>query len=214
MPRRPRLHHKSRGVTTDALRARLVVALERPARPSSDYDLNPGVDPGSVAWRPAGVLVAVDATGPGAPRVILTKRASALRHHPGQVAFPGGKVDDGDGGPVGAALREASEEIGLPRTAVEVLGELPSHRTVTGFEVTPVLALVTVPFVARAEPGEVDEVFMVPLDHVANPARYGIQSRLWRGQRRRYYAVPWGPYYIWGATARILRGLADRLETP
>jgi 8-oxo-dGTP pyrophosphatase MutT (NUDIX family) len=198
-------------VTTDALRARLVAALDRPARPSSDYDLNPGADPGAVSWRPAGVLVAVDATGP-VPRVILTKRASALRHHPGQVAFPGGKVDDGDGGPVGAALREASEEIGLPPAAVTVLGELPSHRTVTGFEVTPVLALVTQPFAPRPEPGEVDEVFAVPLSHVADPARYGIQSRLWRGQRRRYYAVPWGPYYIWGATARILRGLADRLD--
>jgi 8-oxo-dGTP pyrophosphatase MutT (NUDIX family) len=199
-------------VAPEALRNRLLAALDRPARPSSDYDLNPSVDPGPGVLRPAGVLVAVDATRDGAPRVILTKRASALRHHPGQVAFPGGKVDRGDDGPVGAALRESQEEIGLPRDLVEVLGTLPAHRTVTGFEVTPVLALVTRPFIPVPEPGEVDEVFAVPLAHVIDPAAYLIEGRIWRGQRRRYYAVPWGPYYVWGATARILRGLADRMS--
>ncbi len=199
-------------MAAEGLRNRLVAALGRPARPSSDYDLNPAVDPGPGVLRPAGVLVAVDVSHGGAARVILTKRASALRHHPGQVAFPGGKVDPGDDGPVGAALREAHEEIGLPGNAVEVLGTLPAHRTVTGFEVTPVVALVVRPFAPVPEPGEVDEVFTVPLAHLIDPAAYGIEGRIWRGQRRRYYAVPWGPYYIWGATARILRGLADRME--
>jgi hypothetical protein len=94
---------------------------------------------------------------------------------------------------------------------VEVLGTLPAHRTVTGFEVTPVLALITRPFAPVPEPGEVDEIFTVPLTHLINPAAYVIEGRIWRGQRRRYYAVPWGPYYVWGATARILRGLADRM---
>lgn len=195
----------------DALRDRLVAALGRPARPSSDYDLNPTVDPGPGVLRPAGVLVAVDMTRDGVARIVLTKRASALRHHPGQVAFPGGKVDPGDDGPVGAALRETHEEIGMPRDVVEVLGTLPAHRTVTGFEVTPVLALITRPFNPVPEPGEVDEIFSVPLTHLIDPAAYVIEGRIWRGQRRRYYAVPWGPYYVWGATARILRGLADRM---
>jgi 8-oxo-dGTP pyrophosphatase MutT (NUDIX family) len=189
----------------EALRA----ALSRPARPSSDYDLNSGLTlPARRKLRPAAVLVAVQA---GA--VILTQRASGLAHHPGQVAFPGGKVGEGDGSPEAAALREAEEEIGLPREAVEVLGRLPAHETVTGFSVTPVLAQVTRLWQARPEAGEVDEVFAVPLAYLADPASYRIESRHWRGVRRFYYVAPWGPHYIWGATARILRGLADRLAS-
>ncbi|MCX7646700.1 MAG: CoA pyrophosphatase [Rhodobacteraceae bacterium] len=188
----------------------LVRAARREGSESSDFDLNPGFAlPEGRALRPAGVLLGViDAP---VPAVVLTRRSSRLKHHPGQIALPGGKVDPGDGGPVGAALREAEEEIGLPRSAVEVVGLLPGHETVTGFAVTPVLARIAAPFRPVPEAGEVDEVFTVPLAHLADPANYTVQSRLWRGQRRFYYAVPWGPYYIWGATARILRGLADRL---
>ena len=196
---------------TPDLRARLLRALEAEAPPSSDYDLVPEWVPAKGArLRHAGVLVAVRETADG-PTVILTKRSSALKHHPGQIAFPGGKVDAGDDGPVGAALREAEEEIALPRDAVEVLGALPPHETVTAFEVTPVLALVTRAFDPVPEAGEVEEVFETPLDHVLNPANYSIQSRRWRGQRRAYFTVPYGPYYIWGATARMLRALADRM---
>lgn len=195
-------------MTTDALRARLALALAQVGRPSSDFDLNPPavLSPGR-RLRPAAVLVAVSVSG----EVTLTKRSSALKHHPGQVAFPGGKVDAGDAGPVDAALREAREEIGLPLDIVEVLGTMPSHETVTGFEVTPVVALVHRPFDPVPEAGEVAEVFRVPLAHVTDVSRFSIQSRLWRGQDRRYYTVPWGPYYIWGATARILRALAERM---
>ncbi|MDJ1015987.1 MAG: CoA pyrophosphatase [Paracoccaceae bacterium] len=196
---------------TPDLRARLLRALEAEAPPSSDYDLVPEWVPAKGArLRHAGVLVAVRETADG-PTVILTKRSSALKHHPGQIAFPGGKVDAGDDGPVGAALREAEEEIALPRDAVEVLGALPPHETVTAFEVTPVLALVTRAFDPVPEAGEVEEVFETPLNHVLNPANYSIQSRRWRGQRRAYFTVPYGPYYIWGATARMLRALADRM---
>ena len=92
-----------------------------------------------------------------------------------------------------------------------MLGRLPPHETVTGFTVTPVLALVDPGFRAVPEAGEVDEVFEVPLAHVMDRARYSVQSRRWRGQRRAYFTVPWGPYYIWGATARMLRALADRM---
>ena len=190
---------------------RLRAALTRPARPSSDFDLNPAIalPPGRVL-RPAAVLVPVWLRPDGA-RLILTKRASHLKHHPGQIAFPGGKVDAGDDGPVGAALREAWEEIGLSAELVTVLGALPTHETVTSFTVTPVLALVRGDFAPVPEAGEVEEAFTVPLSHVLDPACYRIERRRWRGEWRRYYTVPYGPYYIWGATARILRGLADRV---
>jgi len=190
--------------------ARLLRALEVRAENSSDFDLNPGLGPprGAV-FRPAAVLVAVMAD---AGKVLLTKRSSALRHHPGQVAFPGGKLDRGDDGVVDAALREAEEEVGLERSLVDVLGTLSPHLTVTGFEVTPVLALIRGSFSPRPEAGEVEEAFFVPFAHLTDPTRFRIESRLWRGVKRRYYAVPWGPYYTWGATARMLRGLADRLQ--
>ena len=186
----------------------LARAFDRGACASSDFDLHPGtVLPEGRVLRPAGVLVGV-LDG----RVILTKRASHLKHHGGQVAFPGGKVDPGDTGPEAAALREAHEEIGLDPGLVQVLGHLPLHETVTGFQVTPVLAHVRGPFLQVPQAGEVDEVFMVPLSYLADPTNYRIEGRNWRGTWRRYYAVPYGPYYIWGATARILRGLAERLS--
>lgn len=196
---------------TSDLRHRLEHALVREGRPSSDYDLSRGVFlPENRVLRQAGVLIGVIDRGAGA-QVVLTKRSSALKHHPGQIAFPGGKVDAGDADAVAAALREAREEIGLEPSGCEVLGVLPSHETVTGFTVTPVLALVEPGFLAVPEAGEVDEVFEVPLAHVMDRRRYSVQSRRWRGQRRAYFTVPWGPYYIWGATARMLRALADRM---
>ncbi|MFD1913598.1 CoA pyrophosphatase [Halodurantibacterium flavum] len=176
--------------------------------PSSDYDLNGHValSPDRIL-RPAAVLVGL-VEGRDGPRVILTKRASHLRHHPGQVAFPGGKFEPGDATPEAAALREAQEEIGLDPAQVEPLGRLPQHETVTGFAVTPVLARIHGAFAPVPEAGEVQEVFDVPLSHVTDPARFRIERRMWRGEWRRYYVVPFGPYYIWGATACILRGLA------
>lgn len=193
------------------VRVRLERAIAKAGQPSSDYDLNlDEMLPADRILRPAGVLVPVVQRRDDA-WLILTKRSSALKHHPGQVAFPGGKVDSGDVDEVDAALREAWEEIGLAKGEAEVLGVLPSHETVTGFTATPVLAMIDPGFQAVRHEGEVEEVFEVPLAHVMDVSRYSIQSRRWRGKRRYYFTVPWGPYYIWGATARMLRALADRM---
>ncbi|WP_299281533.1 CoA pyrophosphatase [uncultured Tateyamaria sp.] len=191
--------------------ARTRAALARAGHASSDFDLNPGVTlaPGR-KLRPAAVLAPIIAGRDGYD-LILTKRSSALKHHPGQIAFPGGKQDDGDADLIATALREAREEIGLPDTHLEILGSFAPHETVTSFTMTPVVALLSQEFEAVPEAGEVAEVFRVPLAHVLNPANYVVESRHWRGQQRSYYAVPYGPYYIWGATARILRAWTDRL---
>ena len=194
----------------DTLLQRLTSAVAAEGTQSSDFDLNPDtVLPADRTLRAAGVLVGV-MDGPDGPSVLLTKRSSKLKHHPGQIAFPGGKVDPDDLGPVQAALREAHEEVGLPPENVRVIGTMPTHETVTLFTVTPVLALIETDFTPVPEVGEVDEVFTVPLSHVTNPDRFSVEGRHWRGTRRHYFTVPYGPYYIWGATARILRGLADR----
>ncbi|MDA5092958.1 CoA pyrophosphatase [Aliiroseovarius sp. KMU-50] len=179
---------------------------------SSDFDLNPDIElPVGRKLRPAAVLVPLIYLEDRL-HLILTKRASHLKHHPGQIAFPGGKVDDGDRDFEAAALREAWEEIGLPKDAVQFLGQLPPHETVTSYSVTPILGLVTQHFTPIPEQGEVEEVFTVPFAHVSDPAKFSQQGRIWQGRLRHYETVPYGPYYIWGATARMLRALAERVS--
>lgn len=192
--------------------ADLAGVLGRPGAATSDFDLNPGtVLSEGRKLRPAGVLIPL-MMGPGGARLLLTQRSSVLKQHPGQIAFPGGKQDEGDADVTAAALREAHEEIGLDPANVEVLGYLPAHETVTGYTVTPVVGRVRAPFTAVPETGEVAEVFDVPLGHVLTPDNYRIEARYWRRTMRRYYTVPYGPYYIWGATARMLRSLAEVAE--
>ncbi|MGR3468836.1 MAG: NUDIX hydrolase [Shimia sp.] len=184
----------------------LRAALACPAQPSSDYDLNPGVAlPPQRKLRDAAILILFSPEG-----LVLTKRSAALKHHPGQIACPGGKRDAGDASLWDCAVREAREEIGLITTP-EALGELPAHETVTGFTVTPFVAWLPTADAWVPELGEVEEVFTLPAAHVLTVANYRIEGRAWQGITRHYYAAPFGPYYLWGATARILRGLAALL---
>ncbi|MCH2076688.1 MAG: CoA pyrophosphatase [Rhodobacteraceae bacterium] len=184
-------------------------ALDRPAPPSSDFDLNADVVlPEGRKLRPAAVLMLLTPEG----RVILTKRAAQLKHHPGQIAFPGGKQDEADASLWACAVREAEEEIGLDAANVEFIGALPLHETVTSFVVSPQIALLNKPQTFTPNEGEVAEVFEVPLAHTLDTARYLVEGRMWQGAIRKYYTVPYGPYYIWGATARMLHGLAERVQ--
>ena len=159
---------------------------------------------------PAAVLVGI-VTGP-APGVLLTKRAAGLRNHSGQVSFPGGRIDSGDSGPVAAALREAEEEVGLDPSHADILGPMHDFVTVTGFRVTPVLALLTPGFAIRHAPGEVEAVFQLSLSVLLDPLAPQRRSTVFHGQRREYWVWPHPEHEIWGATAAILVRLADRLR--
>lgn len=188
------------------LETMLCRALENVRQASSDFDLNPEYRPAEGrVLKPAAVLIAVTQDA----QLILTKRSAQLKNHPGQIAFAGGCRDDTDRDLAHTALREAHEEIGLDPASAKVLGSLPSHETVTNYAVTPIVAIVPSGLTFTPEVGEVAEVFTVPLSHVLAVANYRIEGRHWLGQRRHYYTVPYGPYYIWGATARMLRGLAE-----
>jgi 8-oxo-dGTP pyrophosphatase MutT (NUDIX family) len=143
--------------------------------------------------------------------VLLTLRTAALSSHGGQVAFPGGKIDPDDETPMAAALREAEEEIGLDRGHVEPLGYLDLYLSGTGFRIVPTVARVTPGFTLKVNPGEVEDVFEVPLAFLMGPENHQRHSREWRGMMRTYYAMPFGERYIWGVTAGILRNLYERL---
>lgn len=178
----------------------------------SDWDLNPEMLADFEVMetpRPAAVLVPIIARAE--LTVLLTERTAHLATHAGQIAFPGGKVEETDPDTVHTALREAEEEIGLSRTLVEPLGFLDGYRTGTGFLVTPVVALVKPDFVLVPDPGEVASTFEVPLAFLMDPANHKRHSRPWRGRERHYYAMPYGERYIWGATAGMLKNLHERL---
>ncbi len=147
----------------------------------------------------------------GTYTVLLTQRTAHLRDHAGQISFPGGRVEVEDVSPVHTALRETEEEIGLSSDCVEILGFLPEYRTGTGFRVTPVVGLLHPPLEIKPDPFEVAEVFEVPLDFLLDPANHQQHSMHYRGAMRQYFAMPYGDYFIWGATAGMIRSLSARL---
>ncbi|MEA3016351.1 MAG: hypothetical protein QOI38_1073 [Sphingomonadales bacterium] len=158
---------------------------------------------------PAAVLVPV--VDRPRPTVILTLRPETMRKHPGQISFPGGRLDPGDTGPIDAALREAEEEIGLPRDRVEVIGMADRYRTVTGFEVTPVIGIVPPDLPLAPHPGEVAAMFEAPLDYLLDPAHQAVRAVMWRGRERSYFEIDYEGRRIWGATAAMIVNLSRRL---
>jgi 8-oxo-dGTP pyrophosphatase MutT (NUDIX family) len=176
-----------------------------------DLDLNPEtwVRAGVKATKPAAVLVPI--IDRGEPTVLLTQRTKDLASHAGQVAFPGGKIDAADESPVAAALREATEEIGLLPTLIEPIGYLDLYLTFSGFRILPTVARVKPEFTLVLNPWEVTETFEVPLAFLMTPGNHQRKTRDWNGLEREYYAMPFENRYIWGITAGILRNLYERV---
>ncbi|MEP9360298.1 CoA pyrophosphatase [Sphingomonas sp. KR3-1] len=189
----------------DRLRTALAVDHTPLLLPGDHYDFDP-----AIRGNPAAVLIAV--TDRAAPGVILTQRTETLRAHAGQVAFPGGRIDPGDDGPVGAALREANEEIALPPSAVDVVGMTDSYRTVTNYVVTPVIGVVPPDLQLTPSEAEVASVFEVPLDFLLDSVNQREQRVQYQGRERRYYEILWQERRIWGATAAMLVNLSRRLK--
>jgi 8-oxo-dGTP pyrophosphatase MutT (NUDIX family) len=192
------------------LAARLREALERGHRRTPELLPGDVLEGEEGPATPAAVLVAV--VDRPEPMVILTERPKTMRKHPGQVSFPGGRIDPGDADAIAAALREAEEEIALPRSAVEVIGIADRYRTITGFEVTPVVGVVPPGLELRAEPGEVASMFEAPLHYLLDPAHHSVRGAIFQGQERTYYEIDWQGRRIWGATAAMIVNLSRRLE--
>jgi 8-oxo-dGTP pyrophosphatase MutT (NUDIX family) len=200
------------------LRARERLRLEVPAAlhdhaaegTRGDLDLDPTLweRAGVKATRAAAVLVPV--VDRPEPSVLLTLRTE-LPSHPGQIAFPGGKIDPHDVTPADAALREADEEIGLARELIEPIGYLDLYLTFSGFRILPTLARVAPDYALTLNEREVADAFEVPLAFLMDAQNHALHSRDWKGVTRRYYAMPFGERYIWGVTAGILRNLYERI---
>lgn len=192
-------------------RTRIEAALALPSIDMpSDFALNPDARQDQGALMQAAVLVGVHEQD-GQAHVLLTRRSENLSSHKGQVAFPGGKIDPGETVEE-AALREAEEEVSLDRSHVEIIGRLDPYETGSGFEIHAVVGLIRPGFTLAANPGEVAEVFHVPLDFLMDAANHRTEDAEWQGKRRMFYAMPWGGHYIWGATAGMLRNLHERVE--
>jgi 8-oxo-dGTP pyrophosphatase MutT (NUDIX family) len=195
------------------LRTRLdplgVVASET-TRTRSDNDLNPGWD-NHPEQRPAAVLAPIIKRASGWT-MLFTERAKETPAHPGQISFPGGRVQESDQSAVETALRETLEEIGLERRFIEPLGAWDRYDTITGFRVTPIAALVEPGFELKLDPREVASVFEAPLDFLFDPANHEVRQAQYKGRTRQYYVMPYNSHFIWGATAGMVRALYERLN--
>ena len=183
-----------------------------PTAAAGDGDLNRDWRPATV-FRDAAVLIPIVERSAGLT-VLLTLRSSHLSSHAGQIAFPGGRIEPDDDSIVSAALRETEEETGIAPAFVTPVGRLGPYETGSAFRIHPVVGVVHEGFSVIANPAEVDDIFEVPLDFLLNAANRQVRSGTWQGQIRQFYAIPYGDYNIWGATAGILVSLGDRLAAP
>jgi len=209
-------------LTPEAVRARFAATLGALARTQADGAdhhapwtpefTGDGQRLAGRTLRPAAVLVPLVRRS-GGLTVLLTRRTDHLNDHAGQVSFPGGRTDPGDADAVATALREAHEEVGIAADEVEVIGQLPTYTTVTAYEVTPVVGLLDPPRALALDPFEVAEVFEVPLSFLMDPQHHRRHAVEVDGLARQFISMPWGqdlrgePYFVWGATAAMLRNL-------
>jgi 8-oxo-dGTP pyrophosphatase MutT (NUDIX family) len=211
-------------MTRDRVTTRLAGSLERLDAPvdvaaaiarkmerfRGDFQTDPSL-PIRDDLRAAAVLVPL-VERPEGLSVLLTLRNETLQRHAGQIAFPGGRIDPGDVSAVAAALRETEEEIGLAPSSIENVGRLDDYITGTGFIVAPIVGLINPPYTAKPDPREVAAIFEVPLAFLLDPANHRRDSRVFNGVERRFYAMPYGDKYIWGATAAMIMNLYDLLR--
>jgi 8-oxo-dGTP pyrophosphatase MutT (NUDIX family) len=194
------------------LRAPLVFRNDAPVTwDLSDDTMNSKAQmiPAGIVPKAAAVLVGVLENA--GPAVLLTQRHSNLSKHAGQIAFPGGRLDEGET-PLQAALRETEEETGLDRRFVQPLGYLDGYLTITGYFVVPVVARILPGYKLVAQAGEVDDIFDVPLSFLLSAENCETQSRMWNGMTRYYYVYPYKKRNIWGATAGIIKNMSDRFQ--
>jgi 8-oxo-dGTP pyrophosphatase MutT (NUDIX family) len=186
----------------DAIAKRLAMATPLEELLTAD-DLEKQLLASQQPLRPAAVLLLVVNHAPGAT-VVFTQRTAHLADHAGQISFPGGRCDADDCTPERTALREAEEEVGITADRIELLGRLPEYRTSTGYAVTPVVGWAEPPLVYRPDPDEVEEIFEVPLGFLLDVRNHRYESAFYKGRMRRYWAMPYGERFIWGATAGML----------
>jgi len=158
---------------------------------------------GAGELKPAAVLILV-VNHPADPTIVFTQRTAHLADHAGQISFPGGRADERDATPERTALREAEEEIGVTPDRVEVLGKLPEYNTGTGYRVTPIVGWAEPPLKYAPDPHEVADVFEVPLAFLLDEGNHRYESAFFKGRMRKFWSMPYGERFIWGATAGML----------